>query len=216
MAKKSKTLPKKAIIMKDKEFAVVVRSVKGEVIDHDSFYFFRAKSGEFFRLPSHVSITPNIVGVECDAFVRDVTNECILNLLPNDVLEEKILNNDKYIPVDNLVEIDELLSERKADIFRGIGKNIINIMAFSILSAVSYFFMENGFVLEVVPPFMMACSLLLIAFTGFIPILFAVQKLTFNVLVDKNGNYIDVENGKTSLNGGMLLPRNKGDVGMVL
>ena len=207
----------KAITLRNNEFAILVREVSGTIVDVHGMYAFHSDDGKLYRLPGDISFDTEAVGKRCNSYVRDITEECVITLAPNDVLEEDINKSERYIAVDYLPEIEELMYEQKADIFMSLlNKRGINILGGLLLAAVGYYFTCVGFVYEIVPPLVLLLGALIAVCTGILPLLRGITKLNASVLRDRKGNIIDIESGYTSLNGGMRLPRNKDEVGWII
>lgn len=201
---------KHALKAKDVVFATMVHDADATVVVQGGVTLLQEDgTGKPYNLPSSIYLPPDASGQRCTITVRDMTSEVITELGDDDIYEDALYEKgaDALLPVDEWDEVMTLLDETKVKYITTALSSLTTAVAGAALVGVCL-------LLKLKTQFQPVAAL----YTGIvlgtiICLVFGLARAikTFvnvgsRVIMDRDGNYIDVDTGKTNLNGGMRLP----------
>lgn len=208
LQKKNKKGKQNKFYLPNSRFVTLVRNIDGKVTPWNGMIVLHdVENNKPYSLPVGVTMPLEMYGEPISFLVRLVTEEVILELGPQDMLLEDYDESDeKIIAVDNYFELEQTLAELKADSFGKMTKYLYNIVGgFCLVFAC--FYARNS---PVIPaPFLLASTILGVfgaIFRGVIPTVKFISSFSSSRLYDCTGHYVDVETGKSNMNGGMRFP----------
>lgn len=200
------------IVAEDVTFATMihqsdmhVRVQQGVVLLQDD------QTGKPYLLPPGLVLSAAAKDEPCSAYIRDMTNEVLMERGVNDILEDELSlpKNEDVMPVDNWDEVLTLMDEIKLKKVTSTLLQLVNIIGGLLLCGVAVWLSQTEFFLTY--------AVYAAAFLGFGVFAWglyrAVQEgscVNSKVISDKHGKYINLDSGKSNLNGGMKIPMSQG------
>lgn len=217
--KKGNTSGSPVVQVKDVTFAIQVRDDKAVIhaeqgvvvlvvndIDEESGGTFTKAYG----LPAGVPINAEMFGQEVDITIRDLTDEVILELGEDDVYEEELQQDESLMAIDSVDDLEEIYNERKIQMFTKLAGTLGTFVAGCALAGFCYWLLGKDFHFEfLLYPGMVAGILLGVLF-GLVPCVRGLRSLSSKIVMDKVGNWVNMETGKSNLDGGIVIPVKKG------
>ncbi len=199
---------RKAVRAKDVVFATLVHDEKATVIVQGGVTMLQV-NGKPYRLPDGLSLPPEAHGESCTVTIRSITDEVILELGENDVYEDELDDKgyEDVMPVDQWDEVLTLMDETKLKKITRAGGAIGTFISAVVLVVVSlYLRLKTDFRPVWALDLGLVAGVVIGLFFGLFKAIPLFTCADCKVLVDRNGNYINLDTGRTSLNGGMRLP----------
>lgn len=191
----------------DVQFGTLVRDVTATVVAEQGMVVLKVEGDPNpYFLPAGVVLSAETYGTQVEITVREVTHEVVLELGEDDIYERDLEEDNRLMPVSSASEVKQLLEECK---IRQITKDAkafstcIAGIALAIVGAVLY---RRGFQYPMVALLAVPAGVLTALLFGVRPCIRLVRSLNTHIISDCANNYIDVETGKTNMNGGMMLP----------
>lgn len=202
-------MARKVVKAKDVVFATLVHNEDMTVVAEQGVVLLQSnETGEPYMLPPGLVLPAQAYGQECSVTVRDLTKEVVLNPGEDDIFEEDLSKkgNEKVMPVDHWNDILTLMDELKLEsITRSLTSAGTVVSGVLLCGVATWLYAETEFA------FTPLCILGIIG--GFLAVVFSVYSLVKNfgsadskIIQDSAGNYINLDTGKTNMNGGMKIP----------
>jgi len=208
MGKVKKGKRKKAIQAKGVVFATLVHDEKATVVVQGGVVMLQV-NGKPYRLPDGLSLPPEAHGESCTVTIRSITDEVILELGENDVYEDELDDKgyEDVMPVDQWNEVLTLMDETKLKKITAAGAAVGTFISAAILAGVSlYLRLKTDFRPTWALDLGLVAGVVIGVFFGLVKAIPMFTCADCKVLADKEGNYINLDTGRTNLNGGMRLP----------
>lgn len=196
-----------AIRASDVIFGTLVRDETATVVAEQGIVVLKVEGDAHpYFLPAGIKLTHEAYGQEVDITIRNITQEVILELEEDDIYEADLEKDTRLMPVDDWFEVKELFNELKIQLFTQNIKVVSNFFSGILLSVVCGVLLKFGFRYTI--PLYAGIPLgILVSFGfGLRPIIKLIRQLNSKVICDAANNYINVETGKTNMNGGMIIP----------
>lgn len=198
------------VVLDDVIFGTIVHDDVARVVAQEGMVFLHTASDNKLRsLPPGVTISFDHYDKDIGVTVREITNEIILDPGPNDYYEDDLAKDERIMPVSSVQELQELYTENKLSLVAGGFSGLSVVAAGASLAAVGWYLMKQGdFLFPEVPPLCIPVGIIIAILFGLFPTIKGVRRLNSTTLYDCRGNAINMETGKSSLNGGMFIPVN--------
>lgn len=188
-------------------FKTIVHDEVAQVVAEQGMVVLKvADDPQPYFLPAGVNLPASVFGEEIVVTIRDITHEVIVDLEENDIREEELENNQKYLPVDNWGEVKRIFEERKLQLITRNTRAFSTCIAGVALAAVSTVLANKGFFLGNLCYFGTVLGVIIAAVCVVKPIRQLFSILNTNVICDYENNFINLDTGVTSLNGGIQIP----------
>ena len=192
----------------DVTFATLVYDDEVTVMMQQGIILLRSNTtGKPYLLPKNVVLPAEAVGAVVTVPIRNITNEVLDDVGDDDIYEQQLEYKEDIVPIDNWDEVMTLLDDTKLKRVSKVAGAIANIISGLALAADSTIFQRNNLI---EPAWLLiigqVVGLLICMGLGVPTTVSAISSMNSHVLRDRCGNYIDVETGRTSLNGGMKIP----------
>lgn len=159
-----------------------------------------------FFLPEGVVLPAEAYGETVDVTIRNITHEVVQELGEDDIYEDELEDNPKLMAVDQWGEVKRLLEECKLRTITKNSKSFSTCLAGLALCLVSGYLLMRGFLVPEICYGGMAVG----AIAAIVCIIKPIRQLLFTLntktICDGANNWINVETGKTNLNGGLQIP----------
>lgn len=159
-----------------------------------------------YFLPAGVSLPASVFGQDIEIIVRDITHEAILDLQENDIREEDLGDNPKYLPVDQWSELERILEERKIRLVTKNTRAFSTCLAGVLFAVVSTVLANSNFILGRLCYIGTVIGVLIAAICLVKPIKQLFSIMDVNTICDGENNFVNLETGITNLNGGIQIP----------
>lgn len=202
-------MSKKAVKAKDVVFATLVHNEEMTIIAEQGVVLLQSKvTGKPHLLPMGVVLPAQSYGQSCSVTIRDITDEVVLHPGEDDIFEEDLSKreNEKVMPVDHWDDILTLMDELKLESITRSLTSIGSAASGILLCGVSlYLYLKTVFAF---PYLCIVGAVFGVAAAGFS--LYSLVKnfgsADSKVIQDGKGNYINLDTGRTNMNGGMKIP----------
>lgn len=207
MRKKKKAVSG-VVRVNDVIFGTLVHDTVATVVAEQGIVMLKvADDPQPFFLPEGIVLPASAYGEEVDITVRDLTHEVILELGEDDFYEEELENNPKLMPVDNWSELKSLYDEAKVSTLTRNSKSFSTCLAGVLLAVVCAFLLRKGFSFYEACYAGIAIGVVLAVVCLVKPIRELFSVLRSDTLCDSANNCINMTNGRTNLNGGLIIPQ---------
>ncbi len=198
----------KAVYANDVTFATLVHNENMTIVaDQGMFLLQSEETGKLYFLPTGLQLNYQAIGKSCSAIIRDMSKEVILEPGPNDIYEEDLhkKENTSVMPVDEWNDILTLMDELKLESITSSLTSLVSMVGGIALSAVSCWLTTTQFFLKILCYGTVGLGIV-VAVLGALGFYKKFRCANAKVIVDKNKNYINLDTGMSSLNGGMIIP----------
>lgn len=209
MAKNVKRSKLKTSFVKDNDviFGTLVHDTSATIVAEQGVVLLKVDGDpKPYFLPDGVRVPSESYGQTVNVTVRGITHEVVLDLGEDDIYEEDLENNPKLMPVEDWSEIKQLLEECKIRELTKESKAFSTCIAGIALCVVSSVLLSKGFDYRILCYTGILLGILVAIVFGLRPIFNLIRSLNTHVICDSADNYINVETGKTNMNGGMQFP----------
>ncbi len=194
MSTKSKQKPpRNAIVLEDVVFKLGVQDVKGTIHGQQGVTCFISEE-EKLVIPLTFSVPLEMYEEEVTACVRTCDESLVLEMGEDDVYIDDLDEEEGEVDVTNPSVISEMFEEQKLRVLPQVIMGVVYTIGCLIAFIVT--------LLLKVPLFPYVC---IIACIGVWCLIWSIKwysQLNKSIAYDANGNWIDMETGRTSLNGG--------------
>ena len=188
-------------------FGTVVHDEEATVVEQGGVALLQSKeTGQPYKFPAGFAVTPEMYGEDVDITIRDITSEVILARGEDDVYEEDLEHDERLMPVESVDDLQEIFNERKIKLFMKAGRTASTFVAGCVLTAACWWLNSREFAFPLVVDIGIPAGVLLGVVFGLVPSINILRQLSCKVVMDEVGNYVNMDTGKTNLNGGMKLP----------
>lgn len=206
--------PKVAVpFLKDEDvvFGTLVEDVTATIVAEQGLVVLKVEGDpQPFFLPPGLTLTHEAYGQQVNITVRGITHEVVLELGEDDIYEDELEANSKLMPVENIEEIKQLLEECKIRELTTETKAFSTCIAGIALSIVSAVLLRGGFQYPQLCYGGIPLGIVIALVFGIRPIKKLLRSMNTHIICDSANNYINVETGKTNMNGGMQFPMQRG------
>lgn len=196
-----------AIHASDVVFGALVRDETATVVAEQGIVVLKVDGdSQPYFLPAGIKLGHEAYGQEVDITIRNITQEVILELGEDDIYESDLEKDERLMPVDDWQEVKELFNELKIQLFTQNIKVVSTFFSGILLSVVCSVLLKSGFRYTLPLYAGIPLGILISLGFGLRPIIKLIRRLNSKVICDAANNYINVETGKTNMNGGMVIP----------
>lgn len=196
-----------AIHASDVVFGTLVRDEMATVVAEQGIVVLKVDGDPHpYFLPAGIKLGHEAYGQEVDITIRNITQEVILELGEDDIYESDLEKDERLMPVDEWQEVKELFNELKIQLFTQNIKVVSTFFSGILLSVVCGVLLKSGFRYTLPLYVGLPLGILISLGLGLRPIIKLIRQLNSKVICDAANNYINVETGKTNMNGGMIIP----------
>ena len=207
--KKKESRKLNAIRAGDVVFTTLVHDEQATIVaEQGMVMLFSEESQKVYRLPSGVTFPYEAYGESVTITVRNITDEVILELDEDDIYEADLSKkaNDKKMPVDNWHDVVTLMDERRLQIVMKAFQDVGTFVAGIVLSVFCYWLTTTEFQLMFLSWLGLVVGIVIAGVGGLVPAIKHFRQSTTKVIADGAGNHINLDTGKTNMNGGMMIP----------
>lgn len=210
MAKKRKT----AIVVPDVTFGTLVHDEVATITGEQGITMLQVKyEGEdgkshyvAYPVPAGVAITADMYDQVVDITIRDITNEVILELGDDDYYEDGISGEDDLMVVESTNDLEEIYNEKKIQLFTRMAGTLSTFVGGCALTGISIWLLGKPFPFPILLYGGAIAGVTLGVLFGLVPSFKGFRRLSSKYVSDRKGNWVNMETGRTNLNGGMVLP----------
>lgn len=180
----------------DRKFVCVVDEVEGRLVPQNGIvHFFAEQKG--IVVPLNFDVRPDLIGEEVSVMIRRYDGELLLQVGEDDVLDEEI-DPDREYAIGELADINQLddILDNKKETLINTSVAIMGMFVVSCIAAALFWCIFDSWIVSAIYG-VIGLYLLASIITRF-------RTLTKSTVYDRVGNWIDLNSGKTSLNGGQF------------
>lgn len=208
MSKSKRKQSSKVVNAPDVTFATLIHDEPMTVVGAQDTVLLQSNvSGKPYFLPSDIRLGKGAIGQQCTVYVREITNEVISRPGKNDVYEEELSRpeNSNVMPIDSWDDVLTLMDELKLKKVTGAMIQLVNALGGLLLIAVSCWLLTTDFFLKPALYATLAVGVIVLCWAIW-KMMRGVVCLNSKVIMDGQGRYINLDTGKSNLNGGMKIP----------
>ena len=163
-----------------------------------------------YFLPHGINIHESKSGCELGVYIRTLTDEVILDLGKDDILEgsEFKEKRKKVVLLDDWEEVESLYAERKVEAIKRGFARIGTLIAGLLLAVVGVYIYLDGSTFGTVSLTLGVLGLFYGVHSGLLKSIKCFKEANANIIVDGAGNWVNMDNCCSSLNGGISVTRN--------
>ena len=211
--KKSSTKAKRdntRLVLNDVVLKTLVVEKRANLLYNDGIMLIVTQDGNKpYFLPHGINIHESKSGCELGVYIRTLTDEVILDLGKDDIFEgsEFKEKRKKVVLLDDWEEVESIYAERKVEAIKSGFARIGTFVSGILLAIVCGYIYFDGSIFGTVSITLGILGCLYGVYSGLLKSIKCFKEANASIIVDSAGNWVNMDNGCSSLNGGISVTR---------